>query len=356
MMNFYQWLKSQLMETYRGYKTKKVSEYEYKRFHKILSLESEWNLNFFVLVVTSCLIATFGLVSNSTAVIIGAMIVAPLMLPIRGLALASLEGDLELFKKALFALVGATLLALFLSWSIGTIARIPEFGSEVLARTEPNLVDLGIAVTAGFVSGFAKVRKGINDALAGTAIAVALMPPLCVIGLSLSQGLYQYGLGAFLLYLTNLLGICLACMIVFIIAGYARISHALGWIAGLTLLLLIPLGTSFVRLVIQEQISYRITRLLINETVTIGQNVDQVKIKIDWSQKPPEILIQLSTDKIVTPNQVRLVENFLEERVGKRFVCTIFVTQFKRVTSQDPEIISPIPDSLELNKPPKLNN
>jgi uncharacterized hydrophobic protein (TIGR00271 family) len=341
-MDFSQWLKSKVLEIYRGYKTKKVNEHEYARFHKILSLESEWNLNFIVLTVTACLIATFGLVSNSTAVIIGAMIVAPLMLPIRGLALASLEGDMLLFRKALFSLVGATLTALFLSWLIGVSARIPEFGSEVLARTQPNLVDLGIAVSAGFVSGFAKVRKGINDALAGTAIAVALMPPLCVIGLCLSQGLYSYGFGAFLLYLTNLLGICLSCMIIFILAGYARLSHALGWIFGLTLLLLVPLGTSFVRLVVQEQISAKITRLLIDETVTVGQDVDQAKIDIDWTQKPPHITIQLSTDKVVSPRQVALVEKFLKDRLGKRFVCTVFVTQFKKVTANDFDLDKPV--------------
>ena len=66
--------------------------------------------------------------------------------------------------------MGGTAIALFLSWFVGAVVSIPEFGSEVLARTQPNLVDLGIAVTAGVISGFAKIRKGVSDALAGTAI------------------------------------------------------------------------------------------------------------------------------------------------------------------------------------------
>lgn len=213
-----------------------------RRLYRQLLIEASWRLNFVMLTVSSCIIATFGLISNSTAVIIGAMLVAPLMLPLRGLAFAALEGELKLFWRSLYSITGATALSLALSWMIGVVIGIPDFGSELTARTQPNLIDLGIAVAAGGISGFAKVRRGISDALAGTAIAVALMPPLCVVGLSFSQGYFNYSRGAFLLYLTNLLGITLACMVVYILAGYAEINHALGWTMALTLILLVPLG------------------------------------------------------------------------------------------------------------------
>lgn len=98
-----------------------------------------------------------------------------------------MEGDFPLFRKAFLSMIGATILALFLSSLTGYLVNIPEFGSEALARTQPNLVDLGIAIVAGGISAFAKIRKGVNDAIAGTVIAVALMPPLCVVGLCLSQ-------------------------------------------------------------------------------------------------------------------------------------------------------------------------
>lgn len=86
---------------------------------------------------------------------------------------------------------------------------------EVLARSEPTLLDLGIAIAAGGISGYAKVEPKVSSSLAGTAIAVALMPPVCVIGLGLSQADWSLSLGATLLYLTNLLGITLSCMLVF---------------------------------------------------------------------------------------------------------------------------------------------
>lgn len=120
-----------------------------KSLHKTLSLDSSWNTDFILCTVSSCLIASFGLLSNSAAVIIGAMIVAPLMLPLRGLAFSAGEGDLKLFRKALLSIIGATFLSIFLSIFIAKIVSLPDVGSEIIARTQPNLLDLGIAITAG---------------------------------------------------------------------------------------------------------------------------------------------------------------------------------------------------------------
>ena len=168
-----------------------------KSLHQKLSYDSSWNTDFILCTVAACLIASFGLLSNSTAVIIGAMIVAPLMLPLRGLAFSACEGDLKLFRTALFSIIGATLLSLFLSSILAKIAGLPDMGSEIIARTQPNLIDLGIAITAGGISGFGKVREGISETLAGTAIAVALMPPLCVVGISLAMNNYPFAICAF---------------------------------------------------------------------------------------------------------------------------------------------------------------
>lgn len=149
--------------------------------------ESRLSLNFLVLLAGSCVIATFGLIINSAAVIIGAMIIAPLMQPLRGFAFAAIEGDRELLKISTISIVLGTLTGILMSWLTGTLLGIPEFGPEVLARTQPTLIDLAIALVAGAISSYAKVRPEIGDALPGTAIAVALMPPLCVVGLTLSQ-------------------------------------------------------------------------------------------------------------------------------------------------------------------------
>ncbi|MDJ0573158.1 MAG: DUF389 domain-containing protein [Pleurocapsa sp. MO_192.B19] len=314
---------------------KQEKEVAIKRLHRELWLDATWNTNYIVFTISACMIASFGLISNSTAVIIGAMLIAPLMLPLRALAFAALEGDFSLFRKALFSIIGATILALFLSSFTGHLVNIPEFGSEALARTQPNLVDLGIAVVAGGISSFAKVRRGVSDAIAGTAIAVALMPPLCVVGLCLSQEKFFFAKGAFLLYLTNLLGITLACMIVFILAGYTEVSHALGWTIALTGLMLLPLGASFVQLVRQAQLEAEITNKLINETITVGEGVDSTKIEVDWTKTPPIIYVILQTDKEIYPNQVALVEEFIERKMEQPFEMGFIVSEVKHITSRD---------------------
>ena len=314
---------------------KQEKEAAIKRLHRELWLDAAWNTNYIVFTISACLIATFGLISNSTAVIIGAMLIAPLMMPLRALAFAALEGEFLLFRKALLSIIGATILALFLSSLTGHLVNIPEFGSETLARTQPNLVDLGIAVVAGGISSFAKVRRGVSDALAGTAIAVALMPPLCVVGLCLSQEKLFFARGAFLLYLTNLLGITLACMIVFILAGYTEVNHALGWTFALTGLMIVPLGASFIELVRQAQLETEITNKLINETITVGEGVAKTKIEVDWTKAPPIIYVTLQTHKEIFPNQAALVEQFIARKMGQPFEIVFMVNEVKQVTSRD---------------------
>ncbi len=115
------------------------------------------------------------------------MIIAPLMLPIRGLAFGALEGNVLLFRKGLIAILLGTLLAIALAFFVGYLVRFPAFGSEIISRSQPTLLDLGIAIAAGGISGFAKVQPKISESLAGTAISVALMPPICVVGLGLPK-------------------------------------------------------------------------------------------------------------------------------------------------------------------------
>lgn len=311
--------------------------------HNSLKKDAVLNSNYVVLIISSCLIATFGLISNSTAVIIGAMIIAPLMLPLRGIAFGALEGDFYLFRKGLISVFVGTLIGIVLSGLIGVLIGIPEFDSEVLSRTQPNLVDLGIAVAAGGVSGFAKLRPEVNDALAGTAIAVALMPPICVVGLTLSQGIWILGWGAFLLYLTNLLGIVLACMLVFIAAGYSKATHALGVTLGLTAILLLPLGASFLNLVRQAQLQATLRNNLVNRTITLGQQVQLVRTEVNWTKNPPEAHLTVRTVKSITPNQVRLVEEFIAREMKQPFTLVIQVRKVENVRAEDESVVEETP-------------
>lgn len=298
-----------------------------------LSEESKPDVIYLILIVGSCAIATFGLLSNSTAVIIGAMLIAPLMLPIRGLALGALIGNVSLFRQGALSVTIGTLVAVAMSWMLGVLVALPSYGSEILARSEPNLLDLGIAVAAGAISGYAKVEPKIAGSLAGTAIAVALMPPVCVIGLGLAKADWSLSTGASLLYLTNLLGITLSCMLTFLMAGYTQFRHArkaLSWAAVLTVLLLIPLGLSFARLVRHAQLQTSLEQALLNRTVTF-QRLELLRTNVDWLSNPPVVRLNVRAKDPVTPRQVQLLEKFISREMGQPFTLIFEVGQIEEV-------------------------
>lgn len=323
--------------------------------------EAELDPDFLVLTISSCVIATLGLLINSAAVIIGAMLIAPLMLPLRGLALGMLDTDRILVRISLMTLVIGTGTSMIISALVGGFFGLPEasFGTEILGRTQPNLADLGVAVAAGAISGFAKIRRKLSDALAGTAISVALMPPLCVVGIALSQQSIPLASGAFLLYLTNLLGITLSCIVVFIFGGYylnySQTSQALSGFVVMTGILVFPLFVSFGNLVRQERFEGKIITLLRNKTVTVGQQSELVGLKVQWptfpwSKEYPIILVtvQENIKNPITPTQVGLVEQLIKKELGQKFKLVFRVSQLREVVADyerplsTPDLFGPV--------------
>ena len=193
-----------------------------KVYAQILAGSEIASLGYWLEIFFAAGIATFGLVESSPAVIIGAMLISPLMGPIMGTGLALAVGDLLLGIKAVLNLVASVAASIafsgFLVWLLPFHSATPE----ILSRTSPNLLDLGIALLSG-LAGSVVVSRGSADgvsALPGVAIAVALMPPLCVMGFGLGSGanLEIMG-GAGLLFLTNLVAIVSSAFFVFLLVG-----------------------------------------------------------------------------------------------------------------------------------------
>ncbi|MEB3231875.1 MAG: DUF389 domain-containing protein [Leptolyngbyaceae bacterium] len=323
--------------------TRRAPKQKVRELIRGLHEEAQVDLTYIILILGSCAIATCGLLANSVAVIIGAMIMAPLMLPIRSTAFGVLEGDLPLVKDGLIALGLGMAIAIWLSCGLGIISGIPDYGSEVWARSQPNLLDLGVAIVAGGISGLAKVQPKLSGALVGTAIAVALMPPLCVVGLglALAQDVPASGFalsqGAGLLFLTNLLGITLSCMLAFLMAGYTPLAQAqrgLVLTALFTALLIAPLSVSFYDLVRQTQLESIIRRELEENTATF-QEAELEAIATNWIKTPPEIRLDVSTAQGLTPNQVRLLEEFITYRMDQPFTVVVEMTQLEEVRRQE---------------------
>ncbi|MCI7731426.1 DUF389 domain-containing protein [Enorma burkinafasonensis] len=178
--------------------------------------------SFFLRLVVATVIATAGIAADSATTIIGAMLVAPLMSPMLGSALATAVGRPRR-TLATFVLTVCGMAVVF-AVSIGVTAIIPvdvdmSTNSQVLARTSPRLVDLIIALAAGFMAALASMRRDIPDAVPGIAISASIVPPLCVVGAAFYEGAPAAALGAFLLFVTNYVAIQIAGAAVYLLAG-----------------------------------------------------------------------------------------------------------------------------------------
>lgn len=193
-----------------------------------ISDASEPGLRFYILVIVSTMIAGFGLTMNSTAVIIGAMLVAPLMTPIFGIALALIRGDARLLGRASQAEIAGVAAAIAMGFILGIIYPSLEPTPEMISRTQPQLFDLMVAIFSGFAGAYALVDEKISPALPGVAIATAIVPPLANTGLCFAVGAYAGGVGSFLLFFSNFLSILLVASIVFWFFGMAGKYHDLG--------------------------------------------------------------------------------------------------------------------------------
>lgn len=176
--------------------------------------------DFFIMIGASASIASVGLILNSPAVIIGAMLIAPLMSAIIGMGLAIVQGDFRFFGSAAKASLRGILLAILVGLLMGILNIGNEPTTEMLARTEPSVLDFLVATVSGFAAAYALCRKDLSAALPGVAIAVALVPPLATVGLFAGMGMLVGAYGAFLLFATNLAAITLASGLVFTLLGF----------------------------------------------------------------------------------------------------------------------------------------
>ncbi len=178
------------------------------------------NSQFFILIALSAMIAALGLIVDSPAVVIGAMLVAPLMSPIVGSGLAIVLGDARFLRLSLGSVLRGVVLAIGVGAISGLIHLDQPLTSELLARTEPTLLDLAIALFSGLAGAYALSHSDAAGALPGVAIAAALVPPLVTVGISLTTGFEREALGALLLFTTNFVAISSATALVFLILGF----------------------------------------------------------------------------------------------------------------------------------------
>jgi uncharacterized hydrophobic protein (TIGR00271 family) len=227
---------------------------------------------FWTLLLLSAVIATAGVVADSTATVIGAMIVAPLMTPILGTALAVVLADRHHVLRSVSLVVGGALVVIAIGFLVGLIdAPLDAFAAntQVAGRISPRLIDLLAALATGTVGAFALVRSDISDTLPGVAIAISLVPPLAVVGLLLSVQRYSDAGGALLLFGTNVAAIIAtgaAVLLGYRVRDAARVAdYPVGQLRGRTLMIVgalvivvaIPLGFGTLSVALDEQLASR---------------------------------------------------------------------------------------------------
>ena len=297
---------------------------------------------FMLMMCLSTAIAGLGLLSDSTAVVIGAMLVAPMMEPVLSVAAAIVMA----WPRRVLHQAGIVLLrsvaAVFLALGIALIVpwQREPLPAEILARTSPNLLDLGIALAAGAAGAYAQIRKQVSDALIGVAVAVALVPPLAVVGIATSLAEWQFALGALLLFLVNVCGIVLSAGLMFLVSGFvpgrrlltgnASIAAGVRWATVAVLLIVIPMQfgrgsvlaaadpTSEVAAVVEKYLTEHVDAAeLVGVSVEVIDDVTEVDVVVATSQRAPEVteLASLLAERLETTVHVNLqvVESEIEQ-------------------------------------------
>lgn len=292
------------------------------------------NIDYLSLITIAALLASLGLLLNSPAVIIGAMLVAPFMQPCIAFAIGVTTGRISLMLKALSALAVGVPLALAVAVTCGLLLAGDAPTGEMLARGNPSLLDALVALASGIMGAYATARKDIPAALAGVAIAAALMPPLCTAGLELAAGRTELGLRAALLFLTNIVCISLAAWGVFLLVGMRPLVNAgrerRQYISAAALTLLaLPLVLLLLNLSASTN-KANVVRDSLSAFFTEGRVTDIIFLE----SVPIQVRADVETPHLVTARQVREAETMLKDRLGRDVNLEIVVQR----------VVYPLPD------------
>ena len=255
-----------------------ASEERFRDLFLSLRDDAKISSTFIVLMLLSTALATFGLYLNSAAVIIGAMLLAPLMSPIVSISMGLLRWEKALFYDSAKKIVLGISIALFVSTLIAMMFPQKLITEEMLGRVNPTLLDLAVAILSGMAAAYSKSFKEVMQSLAGVAIAVALVPPLAVAGVGLGQGDLWFFLQAFLLFFTNLVGIVLSAAFTFRVLGYSaaiRNKRGVIFVALSLMAVSVPLYISYSQIVNTLALEKKMEkeRFLVNDKYIIINDV-----------------------------------------------------------------------------------
>ncbi len=275
--------------------------------------ESRGDLDFYTLSFFSVIIISLGLILNNSAVIIGGMLITPLVWPMLAMALGMVRGSVRLFEISLLTIIKVILLTLLTSYLIGLLSPFKELGVEILSRTQPTILELVIALAAGFVAAFVISYPRLGSFIAGVVIAAAVVPPLCVVGISFALNSLAQAGGAFLLFVANLIAVILAATGFFYLARFEPVQTELGkerrkghifWSIIFLIVVLIPL-VIITKDIISQNRQYQlakeviVTDLLEGSLVELAINQKEGALFIEATLRARSNLSSRQMDKLI---------------------------------------------------------
>ena len=299
---------------------------------------------YWIEIVLSSLIATFGLLQNSAAVIIGAMLIAPLMQPIQGMAFAVSTGRPKFFWRSARILGISIIVSITLAYLVCLIAPFKTETPEMLGRTAPNLFDLFIAVLSAIVAFLVHGFKRLSESVAGVAMAASLMPPLAVVGIELCFGAFHKSWGSFLLFFTNLVAILLVGAIIFLFYGFnpheeqsTKTLKRLGIIFSIILVLWIPLHSGLIQIKEKREIELFTKETLSHTLSTLIPEAELKRLNVDsYSKKHIDISgeIKLPEDVSLFTEIINDMNQQMSEKLEKEVTLKLDIIRTASVISK----------------------
>jgi uncharacterized hydrophobic protein (TIGR00271 family) len=324
-------------------------------------------VDFYVMIALSAAIATFGLLLNSPAVIIGAMLVAPLMAAIFGLSLGVVRGDLRLLRQATSATLRGVLLAIFVAALFTLAVPLVTPQTEITSRTQPTLLDLGVALASGAAGAYALCRKEVSAALPGVAIAAALVPPLATVGIGVALWTKGYpsaariASGALLLFTTNLVAISATGGLVFLWLGFrpipgeqrrARVFQ--GGMLGTILVLVavtVPLGILTAQSVRESILQRALSQAIKTEVASMNapDTTPLNRVELDsWEEvstpsgnQPIQLQVRVRSPRTISYQEVVQLQERIAQRLQRPVALQLSVIRTTRLNPFEPPTPTP---------------
>jgi len=292
---------------------------------------------YYILLSISVLIAGFGVLTNSPAVVIGAMLVSPLMTPIFGISLGLVRGDMALLRKAFVAEFGGVVIAVGVAAMLGMFPFAQDVTPEMLSRTSPTLLDLMVAALAGVAGCLAMIDERISPVLPGIAMATALTPPLAVSGLCLAFGAYEGAWGAFLLFFANFLAILAVSAVLFIAAGFvsreemgsgmAVLKRFLAPVIGL-ILVTVLLTNALIGIIAKNETTKAI-KVILDKELSSERGACVENVIYDNKASGVDILAYVTTPRVLSPKKIERMQNILDKKLDAHahLIMRCFITK-----------------------------